>query len=306
MGAAIAAGIVAIAGTATSAYMQNKAAKDANSALGGMQQLDLQTIPRPELVDWQSVLRNAIGLNTQNFGMTKDLANQVNQFQLGQFLRGANTIQPYFKQNQELIGRNAASFARGELPSDVQESIGRAAASRGFQRGFAGGLNAGGPGSALGSLNLRNLGLTSLQLSQAGTQMAMGANQSAANMVPALFDPTSMFISPMQAIGAQANNVGILNNWNALNTQIRNQEAGANTQLTNEMIQQQAQNDYARQVANAQAVQSATSQVSGLVGGMGGGGSMGGIFGGGASTAVPTFNTQQNSVAAGARQYGIF
>jgi len=273
MGAAIAAGIIAIAGTAYGAYSQNKARKDAAGALGGMQQLDLSTLPNPETVDWASVLRNSIGTNTNNLPDIFAMANKVNQFQTGQALRGYSAIQPYFKQNQELIGRNAASFARGELPSDVVSSIGRASAQRGIQGGFGMGLNSGGPGSALGSLNLRNLGLTSLELSKVGTGMAMDANSRAASMAPGLFDPSSMFISPGQALGVEGQNASTINRWNEVNTQIKNAEATGNTELLNSILEAQTGMKLQGELANAQAIQSASQSAAGIVGG--------GYFGGG-------------------------
>lgn len=286
MGAAIAAAVIAAGGAAYAANQSSKANKQAASALGGMQQLDLETLPPPETVDWQSALRSAIGSNFQNLPMDFALANQVNKFNVGQFLRGASEIQPYFRQNQELIGRNAASFARGELPSDVVNSIGRAAAQRGLQGGFAGGLNAGGPGSALASLNLRNLGLSSLELSRGGTQLAQSANNNAASMLPGLFDPASMFISPNMALGVESNNANIINDWNRNNTAIRNAEATGNTELLNSVLEAQTGLRLQGQLANAQAVQGATSSVAGLAaGGFGGmmgsgaGGGYGGSFG---------------------------
>lgn len=270
--------MIVAGGAAYAANESSKASKDAANSLKGARKVHLDRIPNPETVDWQSVLRDAIGTNAQNLPMTFGLANQVNQFQTGQALRGYSAIQPYFKQNQELIGRNAASFARGELPSDVVGSIGRASASRGFQSGFGLGASGGGAGTALGGLNLRNLGLTSLDLSKFGTQLAQSTNQAAAQMAPALFDPSSMFISPNTALGIQSQNVGIVNDWNRANTAIQNAEATGNTSLLNSILEAQTGLRYQGQLASAQAVQSATNTVGGLAGGMGG---MGGGGGGG-------------------------
>lgn len=280
MGFAIAGAIIGMAGAAYAASETSKASKDAANNLNNYQRLDLSEIPPPEIVDWQSVLRDAIGTNISNLPMTFDLANQVNQFQTGQFLRGVSTLQPYYKQNQELIGRNAASFARGELPSDVVDSIGRAAAQRGFVNGIGMGASGGGPGTALGGLNLRNLGLTSLDLSKTGTQMAMAANQSAASMLPALFDPSSMFISPNTALGVQQFNVGTVNDWNKANVGIRNAEATGNTELANAILEAQTGLRYQGQLASAAAVQSASNTMGGMMGKMGGMGGGGGSMGG--------------------------
>lgn len=237
--ATVAVAAVAAGGTAYAANKSASAQKDAAAQLGNVNQLDLQQIPAPQQVDIRGILASLPGINAGNLDSNFGLANRVNKFNLGQALRGYTGIQPYFKQNQELIGRNVASFARGELPSDVVSSIGRAAAQRGFQGGFAGGLGAGGAGSALGGLNLRNLGLTSLQLSQSGTGMAMQANQQAASMAPGLFDPTSMFLTPNAALGAAFNNAGIFNDWQGKNTQIANAEITGNTELLNNVLSSQ-------------------------------------------------------------------
>lgn len=276
MGAAIAAAVIAAGGAAYAGYASNKASKEAANSLNQRQLLDLETIPNPELVDWMASQRNAIGSNYNNLPMNFALANQVNKFNVGQAVRGYSTIQPYFKQLQEQIGRNASSFAAGQLPSDVVSSIGRAAAQRGLQGGFGQGASGGGPGTALGSLNLRNLGLTSLDLSKQGTQLAMQANQSAAQMTPALFDPASMFITPNAAAQFDFQNAGILNRWNEANTQIRNAESSGNTELLNSILEAQTGLKLQGQLAQAQAVQSASSSVAGIMGGMGGMGGGGG------------------------------
>lgn len=216
------------------------------------------------MVDYEGAVRGAIGANIENLPMSFELANRTNQFNVNQALRGYSKIQPSFRENQSLIGRNVASFARGELPSDVVGSIGRAAAQRGIQGGFGMGINAGGANSALGGLNLRNLGLTSLDLSRAGTSMAMQANQNAAAMTPALFDASQSFFSPSNAVNAEFNNANILNRWNEANAGIVNNQAVANTQLNNDTIMQQAQMAYQQQLQQSAAVQSAATSAAGV------------------------------------------
>lgn len=277
MGAAIAAAVIAAGGAAYAANQSSKASKEASAAMqNGAQPLQLDRLPFPETVDWQEALRSAIGSNFQNLPMNFALGNQVNKFNLNQFQRGVGEIQPYLRQNQELIGRNAASFARGELPSDVVNSIGRAAAQRGLQGGFAGGLNAGGPGGALAGLNLRNLGLASLDLSRTGTQMAQSANASAASMLPGLYDPSSMFVTPGMALGAEGNNANIINRWNELNAGYQHDEALQNTSLQNSLLESAVGAQYQQKLAQAQAVQSAASSVAGIAGS----GAFGGLGGG--------------------------
>lgn len=263
--------------------MANSASKKAANALNDRQLLDLERIPNPEQVDLQSVINNAIGSNYQNLPMNLATANRVNQFNVGQMVRGASTIQPYFKQLQEQIGRNALSFSRGELPGDVVGSIGRAAASRGFANGIGMGSRGGGFNTALGGLNLRNLGLTSLQLAQQGTEMGMRANAQAASMVPGLFDVQGQMVSPGLAVGSAFQNAGILNDWNKANTMIANAEASGNTEILNGILEQQTALRLQGQLNQAKAVQSASSSLSGVFSGMGGMGG-GGTGGAGGST----------------------
>lgn len=288
MGALIAAGVIAAAGAVAGGVMANNASKKAANALNDRQLLDLERIPNPEQVDLQSVINNAIGSNYQNLPMNLATANRVNQFNAGQMVRGASTIQPYFKQLQEQIGRNALSFSRGELPGDVVGSIGRAAASRGFANGIGMGSRGGGFNTALGGLNLRNLGLTSLQLAQQGTEMGMRANAQAASMVPGLFDVQGQMVSPGLAVGSAFQNAGILNDWNKANTMIANAEASGNTEILNGILEQQTALRLQGQLNQAKAVQSASSSLSGVFSGMGG-------MGGGGSTASQnqSFNNSQ-------------
>ncbi len=247
------AGVVVAGGAAYSANQQKNAAAKANAPLGGNAQGNAS-----------AAQQQALGYN--GGALTKDfeLANQVNNFQLGQALRGYNRIQPYFQQLQAQLGSNALSMARGQLPADVVGSIGRAAASRGLASGFGQGANGGGAGTALGSLNLRNLGLTSLQVSQQGNQLGLALNAQAGALAPSLFDPASMFVSPALALSAQQFNAGALNQRDQLNAGYANAANTQNVGLQNSILQQQAQNSLASSNANAQVYASAAQSLAGL------------------------------------------
>lgn len=208
----------------------------------------------PELVDWMNAGRYATDQNQQNWGRTMRLAGGVNRFQQNQALKGYEKFQPYFRQNQELIGRNAASFARGELPADVVASLGRAAAQRGIQGGFGMSQGAGGGGTALGSLNLRNLGLSSLDLSKWGTQFAQETNKAGASMMPGLFDPSSQFLNPALALNGMQFNANAINHTNELN-------AGYENAMGMGMIANQQQSS----LQQGQMMQGASNTVAGLL-----------------------------------------
>lgn len=264
MGALIAAGVIAAAGAVYGGMQAKKASEAAANSLNNPNTLDLQRIPNPETVDWRNVLQQTLSSNYNNLDLNFATANRVNAFQTNQFLKGANKIQPYFNQLQDQIGRNALSYSRGELPGDVVSSLSRSAASQGFKNGIAGGARGGGYNTALGGLNLRNLGLTSLDLSKFGTGVAMQANQNAAGMVPNLFDPASQMVSPALGIGSAFQNAGIINDWNRANTAIANAEETGNTELLNAIMEEQTNLRLGGRLAQAKSVQAASSALAGV------------------------------------------
>jgi len=264
MGALIAAGVIAAAGAVYGGMQAKKASEAAANSLNNPNTLDLQRIPNPETVDWRNVLEQTLSSNYNNLPLNFATANKVNAFQTNQFLKGANKIQPYFNTLQEQIGRNALSYSKGELPGDVVSSLSRSAASQGFKNGIAGGARGGGFNTALGGLNLRNLGLTSLDLSKFGTGVAMQANQNAAGMVPNLFDVQGQMISPQLGIGSAFQNAGIINDWNKNNTLIANAEETGNTDILNSILQAQTGIRLQGQLNQAKSIQSASSSLAGI------------------------------------------
>ncbi len=259
-----------------------KASEAAANSLNNPNTLDLQRIPNPETVDWRNVLEQTLSSNYNNLPLNFATGNKVNEFNTNQFLKGANKIQPYFNQLQDQIGRNALSYSRGELPGDVVSSLSRGAASQGFKNGIAGGARGGGFNTALGGLNLRNLGLNSLDLSKFGTGVGMQVNQNAAGMVPRLYDPMSQMASPQLGIGSAFQNAGIINDWNRANTQIANAEETGNTELLNAIMEEQTNLRLGGRLAQAKSIQSASSSLAGIASGLGGasGGGGGGAFAG--------------------------
>ncbi len=257
---------VSVGAAAYQANQQKKQAAQANAALGNMQQLPTTHLGAPAMVDVGKAQQQAIGLNDGAVQKDFELANQVNNFQLGQALRGYNRIQPYFNQLQAQLGQNALSMSRGELPADVVSNIGRAAASRGFESGFGQGANGAQGGTSLGSLNLRNLGLTSLQTSQQGNQLGLQLNAQAGALAPSLFDPSSMFVTPQLALAGQQFNAGALNQTAQLNAGYANAANTQNVGLQNAILQQQSNNTLAANEAAQKQYASAAQNVAGFAG----------------------------------------
>jgi hypothetical protein len=261
---AITAAVIAGGAAAYSANQQKKSAAAANAAIAGAQPVAPGHVPFPTLVNTGQAQGKSVQINLNGLGGIFDLARRTNAFQVGQAKRGYTAMQPYFQTLQEQIGRNALSFAKGELPSDVVSSIGRAAASRGLASGFGLGANGAGVGTSLGSLNLRALGLTSLDLSQKGTSLGMAVNAQAQALTPALFDPSSMFLSPNTQLAADQFNAGAINQTNQLNAGYQNAANVQNVGLQNAILQQQATNTLAASNAANQQYAAAANTIAGL------------------------------------------
>lgn len=258
------AAVVSAGAAAYSANQQKKSAAATNAAIADAAPVAPGKVPFPQLVNTGQSQGKAVATNLKGLGGIFDLARQTNRFQQGQALQGYTTMQPYFKTLQEQIGRNALSFAKGELPSDVVSSIGRAAASRGLASGFGLGASGAGVGTSLGSLNLRALGLTSLDLAQKGTSLGMAVNAQAQALTPGLFDPSSMFINPGTQLQADEFNAGAVNQTNQLNAGYQNAANVQNVGLQNSILQQQSQNTLAASNAANQQYAAAASTIAGL------------------------------------------
>lgn len=255
------------AGTAAyGAYSSQQASKEAAGAMReGVQTFDPIRPDAPQLLDWR---RAALDANNYNFNHLNDyqtMAGRINAFNIGQARYGYRRMQPYFDPLQRQIGANALAFSRGQLPEDVVASIGRAAAQRGIQSGFGGGLAGAGAGTPIANLNLRNLGLTSLDLSKFGTNLAMQANQQAAALTPALFRPESLMVSPQQAIGYEQNQINVQNEAARYWNELRNKAALGNVQGMNRANQMATETELAGNLAMSQGIAQAGSSLSGAL-----------------------------------------
>lgn len=247
--AVVAAAVIGAAGTAYGAYSANSASKKRNAALtGGTQTFD------PEQLDLQSVLGNLLQTNTNNFAGAAELTSAGNKFNLQEFMRTIKKIQPSFKPLQQQIGSNALSFSRGELPQDTIESIQRAAAQTGIQGGYGFGSQ-GGKTGALANLNLRNLGLTSLDLTKYGTNLGIQVNQSAKGLMPQLGSAFDWLFTPAQGLQNAQFNMDWLNRGQL-----------ANVSTGNAVGQNVADQQYAASLNQAASIQEGSNQLSALLG----------------------------------------
>lgn len=265
MSGLITAAVIAGGAAVAAGAMANKSAKKAAGQMReGVQTFDPIQPEDPLLLDWRRSALDSYNFNNNKLGLMQQIASRTNQFNVNQARRGYRTFQPYFDSLQRQVGANALSFARGELPADTVASIGRAAAQRGIQSGFGQGALGGNVGSQIGNLNLRNLGLTSLDLSKFGTNLAMQANQQAAALTPALFRPESLMVSPQQAIGFDQQQINTQNEAMRYWNQVQNQALMGNTSAQNTANQNAINTQLAGQQAQAQQIAAAGNAIGGI------------------------------------------
>jgi len=265
MSGLITAGLVLAAGSAVYAgAQQSKAAKGAaNQMRNGVLTYDPIKPNDPQLVDWRRSSLDALNFNINHQAQQQQFAAQTNRFNTQQARQMYRKFQPSFDSLQSQVGTNSLSFARGELPADVVANLGRNASQRGLAGGFGQGFRGAGTNSALGNSLLRGLGLTSLDLSKFGTQMAMNASLQAKQLSPALYDPTQLAVGPDRAIGYDMQQAGVQNEnaryWN----QLQNQAAMANVGAQNTANTNATNTELAGKLAQAQAIQQAGSTLGG-------------------------------------------
>jgi hypothetical protein len=267
---------VSAAGTAYASNQKSKATGKLAQSLSKTKEFEPQLLGDPKQINTSDVTLRTVDNAYDRLGYIRRFVDQLNAIDYSTAMRYYRKIQPSFDQLQSQIGKNALSYSRGELPQDVSAEIGRKAAERGIQAGYGFGTQ-GGKTGALAALNLRNLGLTSLDLSRFGTQLGMQVNQSAKSLLPAFRSPADFMLTPGQQLGAEQYNVGVTNDFAVRNNALLNQAGMQNTSLANAVNQQQAQLAYSGQVGDAQMWAQLAQSLGGAISGMGGGG---GVFGG--------------------------
>jgi hypothetical protein len=268
MSGLVTAALVLGAGAAAyGGYSSNQASKKAAGQMReSVQYVDPVRPNAPQTVDYRRAVLDALNFNRNNFTAAADLARMTNRANVVESQRQYRSMQPYFDQLQRQLGQNALSYSQGELPADVVESIGKAAAQRGLQGGFGMGARGAAPGSALSSLNLRNLGLTSLDLSKFGTNLAMQAGLQSKQLSPGLVDPLSLMVNPNQAVNFAYQNAGIQNEADRYWNQLQNRAVWDNTSAMNTANQNAINTELAGQLASAQQIAQAGQSLGGVYG----------------------------------------
>jgi hypothetical protein len=125
-----------------------------------------------------------------------ELASSVdvyNQKHLEDMLRA--TI-PDIDNIKKYASQNISSMVKGEVPQEIQDLISRTRAEKGIAGGFAG-------SGMQRNLESRDLGLTSLEMTQKGLSSAeRWMDNAKRNLMAPFYDVTSQFVTPMQQFAA--------------------------------------------------------------------------------------------------------
>jgi len=134
----------------------------------------------------------AIGQNQSALPGAEKLAGGVDAFNQQQLTSILNSIIPGWDSMAKTATGNIASELKGEIPTDVSQTLQSSDAAKSLTGGF------GGSGLA-GNLTARDLGLTSLNLTQTGTSSLESWTSMVDKMFsPGMFNISSMFVTPQQ------------------------------------------------------------------------------------------------------------
>lgn len=150
------------------------------------------TVPDLPSLSLSNEQQKALAANIAAIPGTEQIATQVDLFNQQQVDKMLENVIPNYKAITGQISSNIAAMTSGQIPTDVSQQIQRADAARALGGGFAG-------TQAQGNLTARDLGLTSLDLTQRGLASAQSWLQTANSLYsPGQFNVSSMFVSPAQ------------------------------------------------------------------------------------------------------------
>lgn len=157
-------------------------------------------VPQFVPVDPQVEQQKAVQGNLAMAPNLQQLAGSFTQFNEAQIEKMLQASIPGYTSIKGDVSGNIESMLKGEIPSDVSSAVQRADAARSLGGGY------GGTGAAR-NLTTRDLGLTSLDLTQKGISSAQSWLQTMNSLyAPGIVSPvqfSNMFISPAQQIATQ-------------------------------------------------------------------------------------------------------
>lgn len=151
------------------------------------------SVPQFKPVDFGALESEAAADWTKLLPQIQPLAEKFNQMSIEDMNKALEQATPGFGAIRDQGTQNILALERGQLPPDVQAQLERTAAERGVALGTS--------GAQFSEFDaVRNLGLTSLQLSQSGLSAAQSWMAQAAARTPT-FNYGSLFINPTQRVG---------------------------------------------------------------------------------------------------------
>lgn len=184
--------------------MADYGASNTIATIGGIIGAALSAGDKPKVPDFTPVDLNkaqsdSAASNISNFDQISALAGKTNRFNTDQIKSMLDSVAPDW---QGLVSKQRGlinSELSGQIPQDVQDAIFRGSAGRSLASGTA--------GSQFGrNLTARDLGLTSLDLTNRGFNHAEQWLAQAKSLTPPQFNVASMFVTPSQFADTQKYN----------------------------------------------------------------------------------------------------
>lgn len=136
--------------------------------------------------------QKSIAANQAALPGAEALVGKSNQFSIDQINKMLEQAIPGYSNIAKTISSNIASEVSGQIPSDVQQQLQDSTAAQALAGGYGG-------SGAHGNLVARDLGLTSLNLTQQGLSSMESWTKTAASIYePSMISVGSMFITPQQ------------------------------------------------------------------------------------------------------------
>lgn len=150
------------------------------------------TVPDLPSLNLGTEQQKALAANQAAIPGAENIAASVDLFNEQQINKMLSSVIPNYNAITGNISRNIASLTAGQVPTDVQQALQSSSAAQSLSGGF-GGTQAG------GNLFARDLGLTSLNLTQQGLNSAESWLRTASSIYqPGMFNVSSMFVTPGQ------------------------------------------------------------------------------------------------------------
>lgn len=154
--------------------------------------VDKLKVPKFQTVDIGAETAASVAENLANLPKVSELARRYNEMSAEQLTAAMEKMMPGYTQLRDQATGSIASMVGGEIPRDVENLLARKAAERGITMGTS--------GSEFQSYDeLRNLGLTSLDMVNRGLDAAMRWIDSTAQRTP-VFNMSSAFLPIEQRV----------------------------------------------------------------------------------------------------------